>query len=70
MAKRKQNTRKVLVMRDGTEQNVIGETGRYWVCRGAQFKKNSAQIIQVREARPAPIYEPEDQCESGLLEEE
>lgn len=70
MAKRKQNARKVLVMRDGTEFRVIGETGRYWICQGAQFKKNSKQIMRIAEERPAPVYEPEDARESGLIEED
>lgn len=29
---------------DGTEVPVIGETGRYWLCEGRQFRKNNPAV--------------------------
>lgn len=34
----------VLRFADDREVKVLGETSRYWLCEGAQFRKNNPQI--------------------------
>lgn len=46
-------TRKVyLVLFDESRHEVVGETGRYYICKDAQFKKGSSTIVRVEEKEP------------------
>lgn len=38
----------VLKLKTGETFDVIGETPRYWLCKGTQFKKTSRQIESVK----------------------
>ena len=38
----------VLKLKTGETFDVIGETHRYWLCKGTQFKKTSRQIESVK----------------------
>lgn len=65
-------TGKLLVLTDERELEIIGETGRYYICNGCQFKKSSNQIKEIKKApkkvNQEHIYEPDEHSESGLLE--
>ena len=41
----------VLRFTNGQEMKVLGETSRYWLCEGAQFRKNNPQIAAVIPAK-------------------
>lgn len=52
---------KYLLMKGGKKLTVIGETSRYWLCKGTQYRKNSKSIESVVEkAQPKPKEEKED----------
>nr|DAG62058.1 MAG TPA: hypothetical protein [Bacteriophage sp.] len=38
----------VLKLKTGETFHVIGETARYWLCKGTQFKKTSRQVESVK----------------------
>lgn len=38
----------VLKLKTGERFDVIGETSRYWMCNGTQFKKTSRQVESVK----------------------
>lgn len=40
---------KTLVMDNGKTYEVIGENGKYYLCKGTQFRKNNSCIKEVRE---------------------
>lgn len=42
---------KVLIMTDGTEIPVVKDSGRYWVCKEAQYKKSNPAIADVKEKK-------------------
>lgn len=44
MAKKKQ---KFLVLPDGTEEKVLKETGKYFICNGRMFRKSNESILVV-----------------------
>ena len=44
--------KRTLWMKNGKKHDVIGETGRYWLCKGTQFRKGSPEIEKIAE-KPA-----------------
>lgn len=44
----KKHSQLVLRLKTGETFYVIGETKRYWLCKGTQFKKTSRQIDSVK----------------------
>lgn len=62
--------KKVLVFRDGTEREITGETGKYWLCGDAKFRKLGSAILQVEEragkqTEDAPEAKAEKKTASG-----
>lgn len=49
----KEATNKILVLNDGREFKITGETGKYWICKNAQFRKSNPAILDVIEKEPA-----------------
>lgn len=39
MAKKKAKTIRFLIFPDGEKREITGETGKYWICGDAQFRK-------------------------------
>lgn len=64
MAKAK---KKYLVFSDGTQAEVKGENGKYWLVEGAQWRKSNPAIIEVKEVaetkKTAPA--PSDEATEG-----
>ena len=48
MAAEKKTTQYVLKLHTGETFDVIGETNRYWICKGTQFRKTSSQVESVK----------------------
>lgn len=56
MAKKKQTagkTKTILVLRDGSEHEVVSESGKYYFCEGTQFRKMNPTIaaVETRDAK-------------------
>lgn len=50
MAKKKQTawkTKTILALRDGSEHEVVSESGKYYFCEGTQFRKMNPNIAAV-----------------------
>ena len=43
----KKTKKKVLVLKSGERIPVVGEKGKYWLCRGAQFRKSNPMIERI-----------------------
>lgn len=43
-------TRSILVLKNGREIPIMGMTGRYYITRESQYRKNN---VDIREVRPA-----------------
>lgn len=43
--------KRVLVLNTGEEFPITGETGRYWLCEGANFRKSNKKIAEIKEAK-------------------
>lgn len=44
----KKTSQYVLKLKTGETFDVVGETVRYWLCKGTQFKKTSRQVESVK----------------------
>lgn len=42
-----ENTKKVLILKNGEKHDITGETSRYWLCRNTQFKKGNPAIKEI-----------------------
>ena len=42
-------TKKTLWLKNGKKYGVTGESGRYWLCKGTQFRKGSPEITKITE---------------------
>jgi len=42
---------RVLVLKTGEEFPIVGETGRYWLCEGANFRKSNREIQEIKELK-------------------
>ena len=69
MAK-KAEKKKVLLFADGTEVEVIGERGRFWLVEGAQWRKSNPAIVEVKTvaAKEKTAVEPSDEDAEGKEE--
>lgn len=43
-------TRRILVLKNGREIPIMGMTGRYYITRESQYRKNNADIRGIRHA--------------------
>ena len=55
MAKKKQ---KFIVLPDGTEEKILKETGKFFVCKDRMFRKSNEEIL-------VKLREPEKKEEEG-----
>ena len=48
--KKSAKTYKVLVLDNGREYELVGETGKYWLCKGTQFRKSAHRdaVVETR----------------------
>lgn len=50
MAKKKQ---KFLIFPDGTEEKVLKETGKFYICKDRMFRKSNGEVtVKMREPEP------------------
>ena len=48
MAKEK---KRIIVFKDGSKKEIIGESGKYWLCKDTQLRKNNSSIAEVVEEK-------------------
>ncbi len=60
----------VLRFTNGQEMKVLGETSRYWLCEGAQFRKNNPQIAAVIPAKKKAKLKKSPEPGTGEREED
>ena len=65
MAKKKEKTKRVFVLNDGTRYDVTGEDGKYVFCGQTQFRKagGRGEIVEEKVAAE-PEKAPEDDAEA------
>ena len=56
-------TRSILVLKNGREIPITGMTGRYYITRESQYRKNN---VALREVRPAT----EEECDARTAAED
>lgn len=39
--------KRYLEMKSGKKYEIIGENGRFWLCKGTQFRKTNPDILRV-----------------------
>ena len=55
MAKEK---KRIIVFKDGTRKEIVGENGKYWLCKDTQLRKNNRDIAEVVEEKAEKAEEP------------
>lgn len=54
--------KKILILKNGAEKEIVSKNGKYYICKDAQFKFNSPMIEEIKEVaekKNPPIEEAE-----------
>lgn len=54
MAKKKELAERLIVLPNGDEYKITGETGKYWICGDTQFFKHSNYPIKLKSDAQIP----------------
>ena len=68
MAKSK---KRFIVFHDGSKKEITGETGKYWICDSAQYRKMNSDIAEVVEEKvPAQKDQKQEKASRSKKESE
>lgn len=72
-AKKRDNSaapERVVVLKSGRRLPLVGESNKYWLCEGTQFRKGGDQVERVEEVPAVDVPEAVDEPETeGAAEE-
>ena len=61
--KKKQKAKKILVLKSGETFEILCEQGKYYRCKGTQFRKTNTEILRVE-----PMKEAKNEAETEVEE--